>query len=135
MSEEKRVMPKKILIVEDNLQSMKVVQMALRPHGYALLEASDGEEALEIAVRDKPDLIIMDIQLPKLSGLETTRRLRQMPTFSHTPIIVVTAYAMKGDKEKVIDAGCNAYLSKPINTRELPGVVVEMLSGRKEDDT
>ncbi len=128
-------MPKKILIVEDNSQNMKVELMALRPHGYTLLQATDGEEALEIAVNNKPDLIIMDIQLPEISGLEVTRRLRQMPTFSHTPIIALTAYAMKGDREKVIEAGCDAYLSKPISTRELPKVVAEMLSGRRQDNT
>jgi CheY-like chemotaxis protein len=126
------VMPKKILIVEDNPQNMKVELMALRPHGYILLQATDGEEALQIAMRDKPDLIIMDIQLPKVSGLEVTGRLRQMPDFRHTPIIAVTAYAMRGDKEKAIEAGCNAYLSKPINTRELPKVVAEMLSKGKK---
>ncbi len=104
--------------------------MILRPHGYTFLEARDGEEALEIAVRDKPDLIIMDIQLPKMNGLEVTRRLRQIPAFSHTPIIAVTAYAMKGDKERIIKAGCDAYLSKPINTRELPAVVAKMLLDR-----
>jgi len=128
------MMSRKILIVEDNQQNMKVVEMTLRPHGYTLLEATNGEEALEIAVRDKPDLIIIDIQLPKVNGLEVTRRLRQMPVFSHIPIIAVTAYAMKGDKEKAIDAGCNAYLTKPINTRELPGVVAKMLSERKRDN-
>jgi len=122
-------MPKKILIVEDNPQNMKVAQMTLKPHGYTLLEATDGEQALEIAVRDKPDLIIMDVQLPKVSGLEVTRRLRQMPAFKHIPIIAITAYAMKGDKEKVVEAGCDAYLPKPINTRELPGFVAEMLPG------
>ena len=125
-------MPKKILIVEDNPQNMKVELMALRPHGYILLQATDGEEALQIAMRDKPDLIIMDIELPKVSGLEVTGRLRQMPDFRHTPIIAVTAYAMRGDKEKAIEAGCNAYLSKPINTRELPKVVAEMLSKGKK---
>ena len=124
-------MPEKILIVEDNPQNMKVVLMTLRPHGYTLLEAGDGEEALEIAVRDKPDLIIMDIQLPQVSGLEVTRRLRRMPAFSHIPIIGVTAYAMKGDKEKIIEAGCDTYLPKPIDTRELPGVVAELLLSRK----
>ncbi|GAI06802.1 unnamed protein product, partial [marine sediment metagenome] len=116
-----------ILIVEDNPQNMRLIEMTLRAKNYTLLEASDGEEALEIAVRDKPDLIIMDVRLPKVSGLEVTRRLRQMPAFSHTPIIAVTAYAMKGDRGKIIEAGCDAYLSKPINTRELPGVVAEML--------
>ena len=128
-------MPKKILIVEDNPQNMKIVLMALRPHGYTLLEATDGEGALEIAVRDKPNLIVMDMQLPKISGLEVTKRLRQIPALRHIPIIAVTAYAMKGDKEKVIEAGCDVYLSKPINTRELPRVVEEMLQGQKQDNT
>ena len=127
-------MLEKILIVEDNPQNMKVLEMTLRPHGYIFLEATDGEEALEIAIRNKPSLIILDIQLPKVSGLEVTRRLRQMPTFSHIPIIAVTAYAMKGDKEKIIEAGCDVYLPKPINTRELPGVVAEMLLKRRQND-
>ena len=125
-------MKEKILIVEDNPQNMKVELMALRPHGYTLLQATDGEEALQIAMRDKPDLIIMDRRLPKVSGLEVTGRLRQMPDFSHLPIIAVTAYAMRKDKEKAIEAGCDAYLSKPINTRELPKVVAEMLSKGKK---
>lgn len=124
-------MPKKILIVEDNPQNMKVELMALRPHGYILLQATDGEEALQIAMRDKPDLIIMDIQLPKVSGLEVTGRLRQMLDFRHTPIIAVTAYAMRGDKEKAIESGYDMYMTKPINTRELPKVVAEMLSKGK----
>ena len=128
-------MPEKILIVEDNPQNMKLLLMTLRPHGYVLLEAEDGQEALKIAVRDKPDLIIMDIQLPKMSGLEVTRKLRQMPTFNHVPIIAITAYAMKGDKEKFIETGCDAYLSKPIDTRELPRVVEGMLSGWQQDNT
>ena len=122
-------MPKKILIAEDNPQNMKVVLMTLRPHGYTLLQATDGKEALETALKEKPDLILMDIQLPKMSGLEITRKLREIPAFTHTPIIAVTAYAMKGDKEKAIEAGCDAYLPKPINTRELPGLIAEMLSG------
>jgi len=128
-------MPEKILIVEDNPQNMKLLLMTLRPHGYVLLEAEDGQEALKIAVRDKPDLIIMDIQLPKMSGLEVTRKLRQMPTFNHVPIIAITAYAMKGDKEKFIESGCDAYLSKPIDTRELPRVIEGMLSGWQQDNT
>jgi len=127
-------MPEKILIVEDNPQNMKVVQLALRPHGYTLLQATDGEEALEIATRHEPDLIIMDIQLPKMNGLEVTRRLRQMPTFKYMPIIAVTAYAMKGDEEKTIEAGCNAYLTKPVNTRALPKIVAEMLLRQEQDN-
>ncbi len=125
-------MPEKILIVEDNPQSMRVALMTLRPHGYSLLQATDGEEALAVATGDKPDLIIMDLQLPKVHGLEATRRLRQMPDFGGIPIIAVTAHAMKGDEEKVFEAGCDAYLPKPINTRELARVVAEMLLKRKK---
>ena len=128
-------MSKKILIVEDDPRSLKMIQMTLRPYGYSLLEATDGEEALKVARSDKPDLIIMDLRLPKVSGLEVTRQLRQMSDFSHIAIIAITAYAMKRDREMVIESGCDAYLSKPIDTRELPGVIAELLSGRKRDST
>ncbi len=125
-------MPKKIMIAEDDPRNMKVVVMTLRPHGYTLLEATDGEEALEAVLRDAPDLILMDMQLPKMSGLEVTRKLRENVVFSHIPIIALTAYAMKGDKEKFISGGCDAYVSKPINTRELPGMIAEMLRQRQK---
>jgi len=125
---------KKILIVEDNPRNMRLLEMTLRGKGYNLLKATDGEEALDMAMREQPDLIIMDIQLPKLSGLEVTRKLRKIPAFSHTPIIALTAYAMKGDKERTIDAGCDAYVSKPINTRELPGMIAQMLLLRQKDN-
>jgi len=126
-------MKEKILIVEDSPLNMKLLEMVLRAKSYTLLKATDGKEALDIAVREQPDLIIMDIQLPKMSGLEVVRRLRETPAFSHTPIIAITAYAMKGDKERVIESGCDAYLSKPINTRELPEVIAEMLLQRQKD--
>ena len=128
-------MSKKILIVEDDPRSLKMIQMTLRSYGYSLLEATDGEEALKVARNDKPDLIIMDLRLPKVSGLEVTRQLRQMSDFNHIAIIAITAYAMKGDKEKAISAGCDAYLAKPINSRELPKLVTEMLLQRKENST
>ena len=127
-------MKKKVLLVEDNHQNMSLLEMTLRADSYILLKATDGEKAMEIVVKDKPDLIIMDIQLPKMNGLEVTRRLRETPAFKHTPIIAVTAYAMKGDQERVIESGCDAYLSKPINTRELPKVIAEMLSQRQKDN-
>ena len=127
-------MKKKILIVEDNPQNMRLVEMTLRSGGYALLKATDGEEALDLATREQPDLIVMDMQLPKISGLEVTRRLRQLPTFSHVPIIALTAYAMKGDREKFIEAGCDAYVSKPINTRELPEMVAKLLKQRQKNN-
>ena len=127
-------MKEKILIVEDNPLNMRVIEMILRDKDYILLEATDGEEALEMAIRERPDLIIMDIRLPRMSGLEVTRKLRETPAFSHTPIIGLTAYAMKGDREKVIESGCDAYLSKPISTRELPRMITEMLSQRQKDN-
>lgn len=111
---------------------MRLLEMLLRAKGYSLLKAADGEEALDMATREQPNLIIMDIQLPKLSGLEVTKKLRQMPASSHIPIIALTAYAMKGDRQKFIAAGCDAYLSKPINTRELLGVITRMLERRRE---
>ena len=113
--------------MEDNPLNMKLLEILLRPKNYTLLEAVDGEEALDIATREQPDLIVMDIQLPKMSGLEVTKKLRQMPVFNSIPIIALTAYAMKGDKERFIAAGCNAYLPKPINTRELPEMISRML--------
>ncbi|MFC1909561.1 response regulator [Chloroflexota bacterium] len=128
-------MKEKILIVEDNQQNMRLIAMTLRAGEYVVVTAVDGEEALEQAARERPDLIIMDIQLPKISGLEVTRRLRKMPEFKHTLILAITAYAMKGDEEKFIEAGCDAYLSKPINTRELPGKISEMLLRRNQDST
>ena len=127
-------MKEKVLIVEDNPQSMRLLEILLRTKDYILLEATDGEEALDIATRERPDLILMDIQLPKMSGLEVTRRLKQMPAFSHIPIIALTAYAMKGDKEKFINAGCDAYLSKPINTHELPLLIAQVLRQRQKDN-
>ena len=122
----------KILIVEDNPQNMMVIIMTLRPYGYTLLEAVDGEEALKIANKEKPALILIDVQLPKMDGLEVTRRLRQMPAFSHIPIIALTAYAMKGDKERIIAAGCDTYLAKPFSIHELRRVVAEMLTQRHQ---
>lgn len=127
-------MSKKILIVEDNPQNMRLVEMALSAESYTLLEATNGEEALGVARKELPDLIIMDIQLPKMSGLEVTKKLREIPEFNRTPIIAITAYAMKGDKEKALDAGCNAYLSKPISARDLPQLIAKMLVQRQEEN-
>lgn len=120
-------MKEKVLIVEDNPQHMRLMEMILRHKGYLLFKATDGEEALDISTRERPDLIIMDIHLPKMSGLEVTRRLRRNRALGHIPIIAVTAYAMKGDEERIIQSGCDAYLSKPISTRELPKLVAAML--------
>lgn len=97
--------------------------------------SADGEEALNLAWSERPALIIMDGQLPKMSGLEVTRKLRETPAFSHTPIIGLTAYAMKGDKERSIESGCDVYLSKPINTHALPGLIALMLSQEQKTNS
>ena len=128
-------MKEKILIVEDNPVHMRLMEMTLRAQNYTLLKATDGEEALDIATREQPDLILMDICLPKINGFEVTRKLRENGVFSHTPIIALTAHAMRGDREKVIESGCNAYLTKPIDTRQLPRVIAEMLLKRKKETT
>ena len=107
--------------------------MVLRDKDYSLLEATDGEEALAVAMEGRPDLIIMDIQLPKMDGLEVTRRLRQIPQFRQTPIIALTASAMEGDREKIIAAGCDEYISKPVKPRQFPHLVAEMLRRGGDD--
>lgn len=110
---------------------MRLLEMTLGAGSYILLEAKDGEEALNIAVRELPDLIIMDIQIPVMDGMEVTRKLREMPVFCNTPVSGITACAMKEDREKVLDSGCDEYLSKPINTRELPGLIDSLLSANQ----
>jgi two-component system cell cycle response regulator DivK len=125
-------MAEKILIVEDNARNMRLFSMILKAAGYIPLEATDGTEALEKAVQEHPDLILMDVQLPGLSGLEVTARLRQIPGFERVPIIAISAYAMKGDQERIIEAGCDTYLSKPINTRELSAVVAATMTEKRQ---
>jgi CheY-like chemotaxis protein len=119
--------PKKILVVEDNPTNLRLIRMVLINKGYSVLEATDGEEALLVAIEGRPDLIVMDIQLPKMDGLEVTKRLRQTSYFKRVPIIALTASAMEGDREKIIAAGCDEYISKPVNTRRFPLLVAEML--------
>lgn len=123
---------RKILIVEDDPRNMKLVMMTLKPHGYELLSATDGEEAVRTATDERPDIILMDMQLPKLSGMDAVTRIRENPALADIPILALTAYAMKGDEEKYIEAGCTEYMSKPINTRELPAVVARMLGENKD---
>ena len=126
-------MEEKILIVEDNPENMRLIEMILGNKGYTLLNATDGEEALDVATREHPDLILMDVQLPKINGLEVTKRLRADPAFSDTIIIGLTAYAMKGDKEMVIESGCDTYIAKPFSTRKLSELIAEMLAKQQKD--
>jgi two-component system, cell cycle response regulator DivK len=108
-----------ILYVEDNEYNLKIVRQLLARTAYQLIEAKDGELGVETALRELPDLILMDIQLPKLSGLDATRRLRADPKTAAIPIIVITSFALSGDDKKAKDAGASAYLAKPYSPREL----------------
>ena len=110
-----RTMPKRVLIVEDNELNMKLFNDLLEANGYGTIQTRSGVEAVELVRAQKPDLILMDIQLPEVSGLEVIRWLKDDEATRHIPVIAVTAFAMKGDEEKIRQGGCEAYLSKPIS--------------------
>ena len=117
---------KKILLVEDNEFNRKIVRDLLARQPYHLLEAYDGEAGVAAARRDKPDVIVMDVQLPKLSGLDATRAIRAEPETAKIPIIVVTSFALSGDDKKAMDAGASAYLAKPYSPRQLLDTIRRM---------
>jgi two-component system, cell cycle response regulator DivK len=106
---------KTVLIVEDNDLNMKLFHDLLEAHGYDTVGTRDGEEVLELARARRPDLILMDIQLPQVSGLEVTKWIKSDPELQQIPVIAVTAFAMRGDEERILRSGCEAYLSKPIS--------------------
>ena len=108
-------MAKTVLIVEDNELNMKLFNDLLEAHGYATVQARSGVEAVELARRHHPNLILMDIQLPEVSGLQVTQWIKEDETLRQIPVIAITAFAMKGDEEKIRQGGCEAYLSKPIS--------------------
>lgn len=110
-----RAMTKTVLIVEDNDLNMKLFHDLLDAHGYQTLQTRDGLEALELARENRPDLILMDIQLPEVSGLEVTKWLKDDEELRGIPVVAVTAFAMKGDEERIREGGCEAYISKPIS--------------------
>jgi len=118
---------KTILYVEDNELNRKIVRDMLRRTPYQLLEATDGEVGIAIARTECPDLILMDIQLPKISGLDAMRVLRQAPETANTPIIAITSFALSGDDQKAKDAGASAYLAKPYSPRELLDMIRELV--------
>lgn len=108
-------MSKTVLIVEDNELNMKLFHDLLEAHGIATIETRNGRDVLEIARRQRPDLILMDIQLPEISGLDVTRMLKDDAELKSIPVIAVTAFAMKGDEQKIREGGCEDYISKPIS--------------------
>jgi two-component system cell cycle response regulator DivK len=119
---------KTVLIVEDNELNMKLFNDLLEAHGYFTLQTKDGVEALRMARTHRPDLILMDIQLPEVSGLEVTKWLKEDDDLRSIPIIAVTAFAMKGDEQKIRDGGCEAYIAKPISVASFMSTVERFLS-------
>lgn len=120
----------KILVVEDNQDNREMVVKALKFNGYQVVEAVDGEEAIEKAKAEDPDLILLDIFLPKMDGYEATRRLKGDTSLRNIPIIALTAHAMKGSMEEALAVGCDGYISKPIDVRELPKQIQHFLKPR-----
>jgi two-component system cell cycle response regulator DivK len=114
-AKQKRIMAKTVLIVEDSELNMRLFNDLLEAFGYRTVKTRDGRQALPLAREHKPDLVVMDIQLPEISGIEITGRMKQDPALKDIPVVAVTAFAMRGDEQKILAAGCDAYLSKPIS--------------------
>ena len=125
---DQRLPRKKVLIVEDNDLNMKLFNDLLEAHGYYTLQTKDGIEALRMARAERPDLILMDIQLPEVSGLEVTKWIKEDDDLRTIPVIAVTAFAMKGDEEKIRQGGCEAYIAKPISVTGFLRTVEQFLS-------
>ena len=123
---------KKVLVVEDNQGNLRLITYALERSGYAVISAETGEEGIDLARREKPFFIIMDINLPGIDGLEATRRLRASKADGSIPVIAITSFAMFGDRDKVLDAGCTAYFEKPIDPLTIVDKIHEVIGMKDE---
>lgn len=123
-------MSSKILVVEDNDRNRRLIRIILMHRGYEVIEAATAEKAIVQLNNEQIDLILMDIQLPKMDGVQLTQKIKSDQNTQDIPVIALTAYAMKGDKTKYLSAGCDGYISKPINTQELPKIVAKFLKGK-----
>ncbi len=117
----------KILYIEDNDQNFYLVSYILSARGWTVIRARDGKEGIDLAQKEKPDLILLDIQLPVMDGYETARELRKNPDLASAPIVALTSYAMAGDREKALAAGCTGYIEKPINPKIFTEQIEEYL--------
>ncbi len=122
---------KKILLVEDNPVNRRLAEFLLRSQGYQVRAATTAQEAFDNIKAERPDLILMDVQLPGMDGLEATRKLKEEPTTRDIPVVAVTSYAMKGDREKALAAGCAGYITKPIDKDTFVQEVATVLGGSK----
>jgi len=125
-------MTKRILVVEDQDDNRRIIRDLLSSVGYEMIEALDGAAGVRLAASERPDLILMDIQLPVLDGYQATRRIREHPELGRIPIVAVTSYALSGDEAKALAAGCNAYIAKPFSPRELLAMIRELLGDAPE---
>jgi len=125
-------MPKTILIIEDNELNMKLFADLLQAQGYRVLQSGEGVLGFQLAREQRPDLIVMDIQLPAISGLEVTRWIKEDPDLAHIPVVAVTAFAMKGDETRILEGGCQAYMAKPISVTAFMGIIRQLLDERTE---
>ena len=123
-------MSKRILVIEDQEDNRQIVRDLVTASGYELIEATTGEEGLEVAARERPDLILMDIQLPGIDGYEVTSRIKANPKLRKIPIIAVTSYALSGDDKKAFAAGCDSYVTKPYSPRLLLAKIREYLPSK-----
>jgi CheY-like chemotaxis protein len=117
-----------ILLVEDSPLNRRLIEAVLRPHGYRLLTAENGQQGVDVAIAEHPNLILMDVQLPEVSGYDATRMLKARPDTQHIPIVALTAHAMSDERDRALAAGCDGYIVKPIDTRTFPDQVREYLS-------
>jgi CheY-like chemotaxis protein len=117
----------RVLVVDDNLTNLKLVEYLLQARGYEVISAFDAESALSAVRAQRPSLVLLDLQLPGMDGLELTRQLKADPETEHIPIVAVTASAMNGDEERALSAGCSGYVAKPIDTRALAPLVERLL--------
>lgn len=122
-------MPKRILIAEDDDMNRRLIKDVLMYHGYEVIEASNGEEAVKITKGRKPDLVLMDLQMPVMNGVEAIRQLKNSPETKAIKIIAVTGLAMRGDRENTMKIGADGYMAKPIDIRQLPDAIERLLAG------
>ncbi|MGO9019145.1 MAG: response regulator [Syntrophobacteraceae bacterium] len=128
-------MKHKVMVIEDNEQNLYLITFLLEHNGYEVIQARDGSTAIQIAMKTNPDLILLDIQLPETDGYAVARRFRSEPEFACVPIVAVTSYAMVGDREKCIEAGCTGYIEKPIDPDTfITELEKYLLIGRKDID-
>jgi two-component system cell cycle response regulator DivK len=122
----------RILLVEDNPMNRRVAQFILKSQGYTVLEARDGREALDLLKTELPDLVLMDLQLPGLDGFAVTHMIKENSATKNIPVVALTAYAMKGDAERALEAGCDGYITKPIDPDQFPETIASYLKNRRE---